>query len=66
MAEGTQPVIASPGPVTVAPPQTKGSKRWMWLLLGAAAAGGTAAVVTGGGDDAGPDTGDLTIKVEVP
>ena len=67
LVEEPDPVIVSPGPTTALPPEAKGSKRWLWLLLGAAAAGGTAAVVTGGeGGDADPDTGDLTIKVEVP
>ena len=67
LVEAPAPVIASPGPVAAMPPEGKGSKRWLWLLLGATAAGGTAAVVAGGGgSDPGPDTGDLTIKVEVP
>ena len=67
LAEASNLVVVSPGPIVAMPPGAKGSKRWLWLLLGAAAAGGTVTVVTaGGGDDAGPDTGDLKIKVEVP
>ena len=65
LVDAPDPVVVSPGPIAVMPTEATGSKRWLWLLLGAAAAGGTAVAVTGGGDP-GPDTGDLTIKVEVP
>jgi len=60
------PTASLPALGSVAPKQG-GSKLWLWLLLGgAAAAGGAGVALSGGGGDSGPQTGDVTINVQVP
>lgn len=64
------PLVSVVPAVMGATPAKKGSKTWLWLLLGAAAAGGGAAVSLGGGATAEPPppppTGSVNIDVQVP
>lgn len=59
-------VYTPPAQTAVAAPAKKGSKKWLWLLLGGAAVGGAAAVGLGGGGTSEPETGSLAIDVQVP
>ena len=64
--EAVVPVFPGPGTGMVAP--KRGSKKWVWLLLGAAAVGGTGAIVATQQTPAAkkPAVGNIAIDVQVP
>ena len=64
---GVEPPAVSTLPAFLPVKRQKGSRKWLWFLLGAAAAGGgSAAVLMGGGEEPSPPTGEIQIRVKVP
>ena len=66
-------VIGAPAIVPVAPgpgaglmPAKKGSKKWLWFLVGGAAAAGGGYILTSSSSEEAPDTGNIRVRVEVP
>jgi uncharacterized caspase-like protein len=66
--DSAQPSAARPVQTAMKSIESRGSKKWLWILLGGAAAGGAGAALLGGGGDvgAGAPTGTIEINVEAP